>query len=244
MTNKRVVVGISSSVLVDQGGMFPGYKRAYVNKDYVDSVILAGGVPMIIPFSEDKEVIKSQMELVDALILSGGHDVYPYNYGKEPSQKIGEVFPERDEYDFALLEIAKEKKIPILGICRGHQIINVYEGGTLLQDLSEAKTTLLKHSQGSNPAQKTQKIKLEKSSKLYDIFAKDELFINSFHHQVIDEVASGYKVTARTSDGVVEAIECENYPFLVGVQWHPEMMAKTCDDMLKLFKRLVAEAKK
>jgi len=106
--SKKPIIGISSSVIVDDSGNFAGYKRAYVNKDYVDAVVRAGGVPLIIPFTTDKEVIISQVQVIDALILSGGHDVSPYNYGQEPNPKLGETFPERDTYDMLLLEESKK----------------------------------------------------------------------------------------------------------------------------------------
>ena len=143
--SKMPIIGISSSIIVDNSGSFAGYMRAYVNKDYVDAVIRAGGVPLIIPFSVDKEVIISQAQLIDGLILSGGHDINPYNYGQEPSQKIGEIFPERDIYEMILLEESKKRDIPILGICRGFQLINVAAGGTLYQDLSLIPGNILKH---------------------------------------------------------------------------------------------------
>ena len=106
---KRPIIGISSSVIVDESGNFAGYKRAYVNKDYVDAVVRAGGVPLIIPFTTDKEVIIAQAQLIDGLILSGGHDVNPYNYGQEPSQKLGETFPERDTYEMILQKKVKRE---------------------------------------------------------------------------------------------------------------------------------------
>ena len=109
---RKPIIGISSSVIVDESGSFAGYKRAYVNKDYVDAVVRAGGVPLIIPFTTNKEVIISQAQLIDGLILSGGHDVSPYNYGQEPSQKLGETFPERDTYEMILLEESKKRNIP------------------------------------------------------------------------------------------------------------------------------------
>lgn len=106
---RRPIIGISSSVIVDEAGSFAGYKRAYVNKDYVDAVVRAGGVPLIMPFTTDKEVIISQAQLIDGLILSGGHDISPYNYGQEPNPKLGETFPERDTYDMLLLEESKRE---------------------------------------------------------------------------------------------------------------------------------------
>ncbi|CDA07682.1 gamma-glutamyl-gamma-aminobutyrate hydrolase family protein [Fusobacterium animalis] len=240
---RRPIIGISSSVIVDEAGSFAGYKRAYVNKDYVDAVIRAGGVPLIIPFSTDKEVIISQAQLIDGLILSGGHDINPYNYGQEPSQKIGETFPERDTYEMILLEESKKRNIPILGICRGFQLINVAAGGTLYQDLSLIPGNILKHNQVSNPTLKTHKVEIKENSVISSIFGK-ETMVNSFHHQVIDKVANDFIVVAKASDGVVEAIEHKTYKFLVAVQWHPEMLAVNCEKARELFSKFVEEAKK
>ncbi|WP_339054246.1 gamma-glutamyl-gamma-aminobutyrate hydrolase family protein [Fusobacterium animalis] len=240
---RRPIIGISSSVIVDEAGSFAGYKRAYVNKDYVDAVIRAGGVPLIIPFSTDKEVIISQAQLIDGLILSGGHDISPYNYGQEPSQKIGETFPERDTYEIILLEESKKRNIPILGICRGFQLINVAAGGTLYQDLSLIPGNILKHNQVSNPTLKTHKVEIKENSFISSIFGK-ETMVNSFHHQVINKVANDFIVVAKASDGVVEAIEHKTYKFLVAVQWHPEMLAVNCEKARELFSKFVEEAKK
>lgn len=241
--SKKPIIGISSSVIVDDSGSFAGYKRAYVNKDYVDAVIKAGGVPLIIPFNTDKEVIISQAQVIDGLIISGGQDVSPYNYGQEPSPLLGETFPERDTYEMLLLEEAKKRNLPILGICRGFQIINVAGGGTLYQDLSLIGKSVLKHNQVSKPTLKTHKIHIEENSVISEIFGK-ETMVNSFHHQALDKVADDFKVVARASDGVVEAIQHKTYKFLVGVQWHPEMLAVECDEARKLFNRLIEEAKK
>ena len=240
---RKPIIGISSSVIVDEAGSFAGYKRAYVNKDYVDAVIRAGGVPLIIPFSTDKEVIISQAQLIDGLILSGGHDISPYNYGQEPSQKIGETFPERDTYEIILLEESKKRNIPILGICRGFQLINVAAGGTLYQDLSLIPGNILKHNQVSNPTLKTHKVEIKENSFISSIFGK-ETMVNSFHHQVINKVANDFIVVAKASDGVVEAIEHKTYKFLVAVQWHPEMLAVNCEKARELFSKFVEEAKK
>ena len=240
--SKRAIIGISSSIIVDNSGSFAGYKRAYVNKDYVDAVIRAGGVPLIIPFSTDKEVIISQAQLIDGLILSGGHDISPYNYGQEPSQKIGETFPERDTYEIILLEESKKRNIPILGICRGFQLINVAAGGTLYQDLSLIPGNILKHNQVSNPTLKTHKVEIKENSFISSIFGK-ETMVNSFHHQVINKVANDFIVVAKASDGVVEAIEHKTYKFLVAVQWHPEMLAVECEKARELFVRFIEEAK-
>lgn len=132
---KKPVIGISTNIIIDSGGMFPGYHRSYVNRDYIRSVLAAGGVPVMLPMTDDKEAVKQALSLCQGLILSGGQDVYPLYYGQEPHRALGEVCPERDDFDYELYRLAREMDIPVLGICRGAQIIATAEGGSLYQDL-------------------------------------------------------------------------------------------------------------
>lgn len=239
---KRAVIGISTGLLVDSGGIFPGYHRIYVNRDYVDSVLASGGVPLMLPMSDDQEALEKALSLIDGLILSGGHDVSPINYGEEPHQKLGEICPERDRYDYFLYRKAKERGIPILGICRGIQVINTCEGGTLYQDLSEKSGDVYKHMQGHSPKTATHSVGIAKDSRLQKILGKEELRVNSFHHQILKDIAADFDVSARAKDGVVEAIEHRSADFIIGVQWHPEMRSMVDPDMKKLFQALITEA--
>lgn len=240
----KPIIGISGSEIIDDGGIFPGYRRSYVNEDYVDSVVKNGGVPLIIPFTEDDEVIKAQLDQVQALILSGGHDVDPHLYGEEPLQKLGKTWPERDHFDMLLLKLAEEKGIPVLGVCRGFQIINVAHGGSLYQDLSYRKELTIKHSQDHTPSLPTHEMKLEADSKLAKILGKTEFMVNSFHHQIVHEVAPDLKAVGHASDGVVEALENTNGN-VIGVQWHPEMLHRNekVAFMNQIFAWLIASAK-
>ena len=239
---KKPVSGISGSLIIDDSGSFAGYKRSYVNNDYILSVIRNGGIPFIIPFNENEEVIKAQMEMIDGLLLSGGQDVAPKNYGEEPTPKLGDIFPERDDFEYALLKSALEAKKPVLGICRGSQIINTYFNGSLYQDLSYIGKDVLKHNQVNSPSMVTHSVTIDKSSKLFDIFGEEKIRVNSFHHQAVKKVGEGLVKAAKAPDGIVEAIEKTDYPFLVAVQWHPEMLQNSVDMMNKLFLRFIKEA--
>ena len=239
---KKPVIGISGSLIIDDSGSFAGYKRSYVNNDYILSVIKNGGIPFIIPFNENEEVIKAQMEMIDGLLLSGGQDVAPKNYGEEPTPKLGDIFPERDDFEYALLKSALEAKKPVLGICRGSQIINTYFNGSLYQDLSYIGKDVLKHNQVNSPSMVTHSVTIDKSSKLFDIFGEEKIRVNSFHHQAVKKVGEGLVKAAKAPDGIVEAIEKTDYPFLVAVQWHPEMLQNSVDMMNKLFLRFIEEA--
>lgn len=240
---KKPIIGISGSLIIDQGGMFPGYERAYVNDDYVQSVVRAGGVPYIIPMVYDDEVIKAQAEAIDALIMSGGHDVNPMLYGEEPCKELGGLLPKRDTFDMALIKAVMELGKPILGICRGEQILNVVNGGSLYQDLKFAEGSYIKHNQGQLPNFATHTVTVKEGSKLHEILGSETL-VNSFHHLAVKTVAPGFKAVAYSKDGIVEAIEKEGDIFVMGLQWHPEMLSKDYSNMAKVFERLIEEAKK
>lgn len=235
---RKARIGISGSIIVDEGGMFPGYERAYVNDDYIKSVIKAGGIPVIIPLIKDENDIKEQLDMVDGIIISGGHDVNPLLYGEEPSQKLGGILPKRDDFDGNLIKLAMKAKKPILGICRGYQLLNVVNGGSLYQDLSFIEGCYIKHNQASLSNIPTHTIKIKKGTKLREILG-EETICNSFHHLAIKEVAKGFIASAVSKDGIVEAIEHEGEEFIIGVQWHPEMMATENKNMLSIFTKLV-----
>lgn len=233
-------IGISGNIIIDQGGHFPGYERAYVNNDYIEAVTLAGGMPFIMPIVEDEDLIKQQVEQIDGLILSGGQDVNPLFYGEEPSQKLGSIFPKRDLYEQQLIRYAIKKKKPILAICRGMQILNVTCGGTLYQDISLIEGASIKHNQHSIPSLPTHSVIIKEGTHLYRLY-EDKTITNSFHHQAVKQVAPGFRIAALSKDGVIEAIEKEGNHFVVGIQWHPEMMAKKHEHMLNLFKCFIEQ---
>lgn len=235
----KPVIGISGNILINKGNTFSGYRRSYVNQDYVEAVLRAGGIPFIIPFNEDLESIREMVEHVDGVILSGGHDVNPYNYGEDPLLKIGEVFPERDVFDMEIYKTAVKFNKPVFGICRGFQIINVVNGGSLYQDLSYADFVKLKHDQQDNPSQATHSVNFEEGTFLREILGEENK-VNSFHHQILKDVAPGFKVVAKSPDGVVESIQkITEDCFVFGVQWHPEMLSVKYEDSQKVFDEFV-----
>ena len=241
----KVIVGISAGLMIDPVIRFENYWKVCLNEDYITSVLKAGGVPLVIPVVDNEEVIRAQIKNLDAIIFSGGVDINPEEYGEEVSEKTIEIDKKRDWFDLKLAKLAKELKIPTLCVCRGHQIATVLEGGTLYQDLSYAKNITFKHDQYSTPTFLAHEIKITKGSLLYDILKKDSLKVNSFHHQIVKDMPKGFKVSAVSTDGAIEAFEYENAQyFFISVQWHPEMMAAyDNEDMLTIFRRLIKEAK-
>lgn len=236
-------IGVSGNILRDNGGAYVDLLRSYVNHDYPRSIEEAGGIPIIIPFTKNLDVARETVAKLDALLLSGGHDVSPLNYGEEPLQGLGDVFPERDQFDFALLKAAEEKQIPIFCICRGIQILNVYRGGTLYQDLKYDENCTIKHSQNQTPSLGTHTVDIEFESKLASAIGRSTWITNSHHHQTCRNIGESLVVTGRAKDGTVEALEDTNRPWFVATQFHPEMMHVKDVHAKTLFKAFVDATK-
>lgn len=212
---------------------------------YVESVIRAGGVPMVLPITQDHDLLNRMLDNIDALILTGGEDVDPLKwYGEEPLPALGGIAPERDSFDVALARLAVERGIPLLGICRGHQVINVAFGGTLYQDIpSQVKASHVKHRQSAPGDYGTHTIRIEQNSLLYKQLGTQSIAVNSFHHQAVKDMAPGFKVTATSVDGVVEAMEKIGSDQVYSVQFHPEVFtANNIDTFLGIFEYLIKKA--
>lgn len=240
---EKPLIGISANILISDGAANPGMERAYVNVDYVNSVIAGGGVPVILPVIADYGATEAQMRGIDGLILSGGYDINPLLYGEEPTIKQDFTYPEIDEHDINLIKIAYKSNKPILGICKGIQALNVAFGGTLYQDLSHIEDCFIKHSQSSKRDMAGHTVEMLKNTKLHKILG-DSIVTNSFHHQAVKDVAPNFIANAWSKDGVVEGMEMQGEGFIIGVQWHPEGMIQKHPIMLKLFEALVNAAKK
>lgn len=213
-------------------------ERAFVSNAYINAVIKAGGVPMIIPVNTHEEIVKKQIQLIDGLILSGGVDVNPVLYNEEPSTDIEYYHPDIDKFDLIAIDIAIELNKPILGICRGTQILNVSQGGSLYQDTSHIEGNYIKHNQSTKSYQGSHTITINSESKISKVLGTD-LLVNSYHHQSVKNVGKNLIPVAYSKDGVVEAIEMKNKKFIVGVQWHPELMVDHNEKMSNLFKMFI-----
>ncbi len=211
---------------------------------YIESVKQAGGIPLILPFVNELSEAAEFVARIDGLIVSGGADVNPFEYGEEPERALGSVDPDRDRAELLFIEAAKNANKPILGICRGHQIVNVAFGGSLIQDIGSGVRGSIKHGQSQPGKYPSHSIKIDKDSHLYSLVKVDSTTVNSFHHQAVKQVAPGFKVVATAPDGVVEAIEGFPTYDVNGVQFHPEyFVADNKDPMwLNLFSDLVDRA--
>lgn len=223
-----------------------GVEFSLVTQDYSEALSMAGAIPLIMPFlesrSDDEQYIREVLDEVDGVILPGGSDIDPALYNSYPEKNLGNISPERDRWELKILKMAMKMKKPILGICRGFQLINIYYGGSLKVDVcGNNDDSKIPHMALMVPKHyKTHQLQIKNNSRLAEIFSGDEVAVNSYHHQAVDKVGEGLKVSATAPDGYVEAIEDPNYPYLLGVQWHPEMMAAKDPVQLKLFKDFVA----
>ncbi len=220
-------------------------RRFRLGGAYVEAVTRSGGLPIILPSISPGDV-DEVLDLIDGLMLSGGVDIDPYLYGEKPIPGMGKIDPNRDAFELALTRRAIERGIPILAICRGIQTLNVAAGGTLYQDILSQIPNAIKHrwhtSEGLEvpPDYPTHRVKVKVGSRLHRIFGKEVLAVNSFHHQAVKDVAEGFEATAWADDGVIEAIEYTGECFILGVQWHPELMIN--GEMIKLFQEFIRQA--
>ncbi len=232
----RPIIGISSDC---ENG------KITVNETYTKAVLRAGGIPLVLPQVEDSLTAAVILQAVDGLILSGGEDINPLWYDAQPQYGLGEVNPTRDGSEMFWLKVAHNRKLPVLGICRGEQLINVFYGGTLYQDLpTEFKGNPINHSQsfdGTTPSHLIYIVKGSHFSRLLN--ERDSAYVNSFHHQAVKELAPGFKVVAQAPDGVVEGIEGLPDLNVIAVQFHPEFFAMQGDEQwLPVFRDLIARA--
>ncbi|HEV8051270.1 MAG TPA: gamma-glutamyl-gamma-aminobutyrate hydrolase family protein [Parachlamydiaceae bacterium] len=242
---KKPLIGITSRYINMRIGESLGTHKLCLNNDYIDSITEAGGIPLILPIVLNETAIQAYASVVDGLLLTGGEDITPQLYGEEPSTKLTATAPDRDYFELGLIKAVLAQKKPILGICRGLQIINVSLGGTLHQDIaSEFANTCVLHRQQSLEHVGCHSVKLSEGSILQRIFDVDSLITNSFHHQSIKTLGSGLTPTAQTSDGIIEGVEMPQEKFIIGVQWHPECMLKSDPNTIKLFKSFIQAASK
>lgn len=229
----KPLIGVSLS--------FNDKDRAYqLAETYIESVKKAGGIPVLLPHTPEDAA--SLAVRCDGLLISGGPDMDPAYFDEQPIPQIGAICPERDESEVALLKAFMDAGKPVLGICRGSQILNVVFGGTLYQDLySQYKQEApIKHVQQGPRWYTSHGITVEKGTKLEEIFGDRHIGVNSFHHQAVKDVAPGFVVAAKAPDGVIEAIEKPDHPFCIGVQWHPECMFEQNTPFDKLFETFIA----
>lgn len=216
-----------------------------VRNQYLESVTRAGGIPVLLPISVDEADIREVFSRLDGLLITGGADVDPKLYGEEKSSACGELSPERDRLEMMFAKLAVEHDLPILGICRGCQVLNVVYGGTLIQDIpTELGIPMNVHRQPEDYAVVTHGVTIEPGTLLAQIDGPGEIRVNSRHHQAVKALGEGLVLNGRSSaDGIVESFNDPSKRFMLGVQWHPEMLSHERPEALALFRALVDAAR-
>ena len=234
------IIGITGNTT---GKITTSESKQTLNRAYIRAVEEAGGVPLILPVTENSDVLNRCLDVIDGLLLSGGVDVERACYGQYPHPKLGETDADRDASELLLIRAALERDTPIFAICRGLQILNVALGGTLYQDLPTEKPSAIFHAQSERniPRHDTvHPIRIDPDSRLAKIVGKTEVAVNSLHHQAVKDIGDGLKGTAWAADGVIEAAEMPDKRFVVAIQCHPEELATWQNESRRLFTAFIA----
>lgn len=225
------VIGVTATLKEDTEASATRPLGTFVRADldYVTGVEQAGGIPLVLPpLSRDpRGAARAMVRGLDGILLSGGSDVHPDTYGEEPHSALGETIPARDAFEIEIFSRALELGLPVFGICRGMQIMNVVLGGTLYQDLpSQLREGVLNHRQTDPKWVPTHGVEVDPDSRMAEFVGASHMKVNSYHHQAIKSLADGLEVVGRSEDGVIEALESRDFSqrWLVGVQWHAEAM--------------------
>lgn len=208
---------------------------------YCDPVAIAGGLPLVAPAFTDAAILDEALDAVAGVVLIGGPDYHPDAYGGHPQPPGELMYRRRHEADLLLARSILHRRLPVLGICGGHQLLVIASGGALVQDIPSAWPGAITHSVAGDDDCR-HRIAVASGSRLHALVGSDDLEVNSFHHQAAQpDRCGGLRISARAPDGMVEAVEDPEHPFLVGVQWHPERLAETPASQA-LFTGLVASA--
>jgi putative glutamine amidotransferase len=222
----RPLIGVSTSEVrhpMPQAYGEPPYKELALGLRYPAAIERAGGVPLVIPPLLDLAFVPDLLAGLSGLVLSGGPDIDPLHYHQRPHAHIGETFAQLDLLELALLHEAARIDLPVLGVCRGHQMINVFYGGTLYQDLPSDASSAVRHRSKEVSGQAEHTIHVTEGSQLARVVEQGS-HVNSFHHQAIHQLGQGLVVSATAPDGIIEAVEDPTRSLLLGVQWHPEAL--------------------
>lgn len=235
MNGKKSVIGVMPLVDDEKESlwMLPGY---------FEGIEEAGGVPVMLPLTSDKDAIEELIEMCGGLLFTGGHDVSPEVYGEKPLNKSVVPCPRRDEMEKIALLAALKKGKAVLGICRGIQFINAALGGTLYQDLPTEHPSKTEHHQKPPYDVPVHKVKIIPRTPLFDLLGKDTLAVNSYHHQAVKILAPQLKAMAVSEDGLAEAVYKSDARFLWAVQWHPEFSFRKDEASRAIFGKFVEEA--
>lgn len=229
--------------LTSQDEVIKGTTLNKINYTYIRALEAAGAIALIIPNFKNIEDSREIINRLDGIIFTGGEDISPLLFNEEPLKETTEISYNRDRMEMELLRLAYKKKLPILGICRGLQVINVFLGGTLYQDIPSQIENAHGHVSAMDLTEGYHSIDLIKETRLFDIIKEEKIAVNSQHHQSIKDLGEGLKISCKAPDGVIEGIESiDSDRFLLGLQFHPEVMVKD-ERFLNIFSSFVKECR-
>ena len=244
----RPVIGISTQTMHSIDGIPEGLPASWMmNQRYIQAVAEVQGAPVMIPLlDQDLETLRAVYDALDGVLIPGGVDMDPHNFREQRGTRLGRIDPARDTVELMLTRWAIEDKKPLLGLCRGSQVINVALGGTLYQDLEADFPNPIKHdyfpTAGFARDFLAHPVSVVPQSRLGRILERTDVQVNSMHHQGIKSLAPGLVVSALAPDGLIEGIESSNGHFMIGVQWHPESLVDNDAGMRRLFSTFIAAA--
>jgi len=211
---------------------------------YSDAIIKSGGLPVIIPYTEDEKSLSEYTETCDGFLFSGGCDIEPARFGEETKDTCASIQKNRDALEFSLFKRAFEAKKPIMGICRGIQVINVALGGTLYQDIPSEIPSEIPHRQTEPKFLPSHDVSIISDTPLMELIGKERMTANSFHHQAIKALGEGLEVMALAEDGIIEAVFHTSESYIRGYQWHPERLFSKNEDNRILFEDFINRCKR
>lgn len=245
MSTRRPTIGVTTQTLQAIDGIPAGLPTSVVmNQRYYEAVATSGGgAPVLIPLLQDVDALRGAYEACAGILIPGGVDMNPATYGEVPHEKLGRIDPDRDRVELQLTRWCIEDKKPLLGLCRGLQVINVATGGTLFQDIDAQLEGAIRHDYFPNYGFErdyiSHDVAVAPSSRLRSLVDLDQLPVNSMHHQGVKQLGTGLVACATAADGLIEAVESTNGHWMVGVQWHPEVFDADDPHTRDLFKGFV-----
>jgi putative glutamine amidotransferase len=237
----RPIIGVTSQPkqAISSSGSLDSH---VIGHTYTDSVLRSDGIPVILPPIANEDVA-TLVDRLDGIVFTGGGDMDPGRYGEEPYPEVRRVNAARDEFELLLVHEAKERRLPVLAICRGLQVVNVALGGTLIQDIPSVIGSTDHGVEGDAVYEAHQSITIDANSHIAKAVGKTELMVNSIHHQAVKDLAPGFRAVAWADDGVIEGIQHEDSEWpLLAVQWHPEFLGDNCDEASHLLFKAFVES--